>query len=113
MKIELRFRGLEASDSLREHTVRRIHLHLSRFGQDVSAVAVRIGDVNGPRGGLDKRCRITVRGPRLRLSTLEELSADAYAAVDSAVARVARAVGRDLERARDAKGDGQSVRKAP
>jgi len=113
MKVEVRFRGLEASESLREHAARRVHQHLSRFGAQLSAVVVRIADVNGPKGGLDKRCQVTVRGPRLGTSTFEGLSGDPSSAVDAVVERVARAVGRALERVRSLRQRGRSLRGAP
>lgn len=100
MKVHVRFRGLQLSGALREFVLRRVHFQLSRFGHELTAVVVRVGDVNGPRGGIDKRCQVTVRGPRVRSSTLQETSSDAYAAVSSAVDRVARTVGRGIERAR-------------
>ena len=104
MKIVVRFQGLPHSGALREHSERQALLHLSRFGRDLSSVAIRISDVNGPKGGVDKQCRVIANGPRLGLSTLEELSEDAYQAVDMAIARLARTVARGLERARDWKG---------
>jgi putative sigma-54 modulation protein len=100
MKVEIRFRGLESSDALREHAARRVHFHLSRFGHVVSAVLVRISDVNGPKGGLDKRCQVTVRGQSFGSATFGELSGDAYSAVDMAVERIGHSVGRQLERVR-------------
>jgi len=72
MKIEVRFRGIEASDTLREHVVRRVHFRLSRFGGGVGSVVVRIGDVNGPRGGVDKRCHVAARGPALAPILIEQ-----------------------------------------
>lgn len=103
MKIEVRFRALETSDSLREYVARRIHFQLSRFNGEVSWVLVRISDLNGPKGGADKRCQVTVRGPALGPVTIEDVSADAYSAADMAIERAARAVGRDIERTRAAR----------
>jgi len=100
MKIDVRFHGLESSDALREHAARRVHFHLSRFGGEVTAIVVRLADVNGPKGGVDKRCQVTVRGPRFGSATLDEMSGDAYSAVDVAVERIGRSVGRELGRAR-------------
>ena len=100
MNIDVRFRGLEPSESLRDHVVRRIHFHLSRFGHEISSVHVRISDVNGPKGGVDKQCQIKVRGRRLSAVVIDDLSGDAYSSVDMAVERVGRAVGRDIERVR-------------
>lgn len=100
MKTEVRFRGIESSDALREYTVRRIHFQLSRFNGAIGSVVVRIGDVNGPKGGADKRCHVTVRGGAVGVVTVDERSADAYRAVDLALERAARAAGRELERCR-------------
>ena len=100
MKIEVRFRGVDPSDALRRHAVRRIHFHLSRFAPEIRAVMVRLEDQNGPRGGVDKRCRVLVRGPRIGAATLADLSADAYAAIDRAVLRIGRTVARSLARGR-------------
>jgi putative sigma-54 modulation protein len=100
MKTEVRFRGLEPSDALRDHAAQRIHSHLSRFSNEVTNVLVRISDVNGPKGGLDKRCQVTVRGSRFGSATVDELSGDAYSAVDMAAERIGRSIGRELERVR-------------
>lgn len=98
MNIEVRFRGIEPSDALRDHASRRIHSHFSRFDQEITAVLVRISDINGPKGGIDKRCQVTVRGPLFGSATLDDLSGDAYSAIDMAVERVGQMVGRELER---------------
>jgi putative sigma-54 modulation protein len=100
MKIEVRFRALDPSEPLREYLLRAVHFHLSRFGTELTSVSARIGDINGPKGGIDKRCQLHVRGPRLRSFVVAEVSADAYAAVDACAERAARSVGRQLERFR-------------
>lgn len=102
MKTEIRFHGIEASESLRDHATRRSHSHLSRFGHELSGVVIHISDVNGPKGGLDKRCRITVRGPRVGSSTIDERSGDFWSAVDLAVESISRNIGRSLEKMRSA-----------
>jgi putative sigma-54 modulation protein len=100
MKIEVRFRALDASEPVREHLLRAVHFHLSRFGRELSSVSARIGDVNGPRRGIDKRCQLHVRGPRIGSIVVAEVNADAYAAVDGCADRAGRSVGRELERRR-------------
>jgi ribosome-associated translation inhibitor RaiA len=99
MKIDVRFVGLEPSDPLRHQATRRVHFHLSRYWRDIGAVHLRISDVNGPRGGVDKKCQVTVRG-RFATVLVADRSRDAYAAVDMAVKRAGRAVARALERTR-------------
>jgi putative sigma-54 modulation protein len=100
MKITVRFPGLPPSDAVREFVEQQALFHLSRFGRDVDAIEVRVRDVNGPRGGQDMECRVTVTGPRLGVVTITELSHDLYRSVGAAMTRVARALARSLERAR-------------
>jgi ribosome-associated translation inhibitor RaiA len=112
MKIEVRFRGIQASDALREHVKRRAHFQLSRFSRGLSSVVVRIGDINGPKGGADKRCHVTVRGPSINPITIDELSEDAYSASDMALERAAQTVGRELVRLRASRRPDGAVRRA-
>ncbi|HYG66633.1 MAG TPA: hypothetical protein VD838_03205, partial [Anaeromyxobacteraceae bacterium] len=63
-------------------------------------VRVVLSDVNGPKGGADKACRIDVRlrGGRAARATAVEL--DAYDAIDRAGRRVGRLVAREVARDR-------------
>ncbi len=101
MKVQVRLRGLDHSPSLVAYAMRRVHQHLSRFGRQVSGVTVRLVDVNGPKGGADKRCQVTVAGPRLGAVHLTETHHDLFAGVDLALDRLAQVIGRNLERARE------------
>lgn len=113
MQIDVRFHGLELSWALHEHTVRKLAAHLGRFRHQLTVVRVRLADVNGPRGGVDKCCRVTVEGHRIGSTTLEEHSTDAYRAVDAAVARLARTVRRALSRvSRQSRRSGASIRRS-
>jgi putative sigma-54 modulation protein len=100
MKIMVRSPGLPPSEAMREFVERQALFHLSRFGRDVDSIEVRVRDVNGPRGGQDMECKVTVAGPRLGVVTITELSHDLYRSAGAAMTRVARALARSLERAR-------------
>ena len=62
---------------------------------------LRLSDINGPRGGRDKRCRIQVPFPGTRNVVIEDTEADLYVAIDRAAERAERAVVRRLERLRE------------
>ncbi len=98
MRIDVRFRGMQASEALRRHIERRVQRRLGRFEQALGSVRVCMEDVNGPKGGVDKRCLVTLRGPTLGSLTLEESSTDAYGAASRAFARAEQALGRGLAR---------------
>ena len=59
MKLAIRFKGTHRSASLIEH-VRQLFARLSV--RRVDSLTVRLEDLNGPKGGLDKRCSISMRG---------------------------------------------------
>jgi ribosomal subunit interface protein len=100
MKVHVRCTGIEHSQSLVEHTERKIHQHLSRFGHRLSSVDARLSDVNGPRGGCDKRCLVVAHGSGLGFLRVEEVQEDFYGSVDRALARLAQSIGRSIARTR-------------
>lgn len=98
MELEVRGRHLHVSGALRQHLERRLGFALGRVSHRINTVWVRLEDTNGPKGGLDKRCRIKVAGGGGWLVMIEEHDSDAYAAVERAAGRAGRAVERTLER---------------
>src|SRR5690348_3708951 len=98
MDIDIRFRGLRGSPSLRQRVLRCIQFQLARFAADLTSVRVRVEDTNGPKGGLDKRCQFDVRGPRFGFAIVEQHSNDAWSAVDGAAHRTGRTIARLLAR---------------
>jgi putative sigma-54 modulation protein len=101
MRVHVRCTGLPHSQSLVEHTERKVYQHLSRFGGRLTSIEVRLSDVNGPRGGRDKRCQVIARAPGLGSLRVEELHDDLYAGAERALGRLAQAVGRSIARARE------------
>ena len=49
------------SEGLHDFITRRLHFVLGRFAREIERVTVRVGDLNGPRGGTDKRCHMEVK----------------------------------------------------
>lgn len=100
MKIVVRARQVELSAAQRDQMIRRAQFALSRLSLEIRDVEIVVTDVNGPRGGDDKRCQVRIRGPRLRPIVVEQTGADAVATVSDAVERAGRATLRTLERRR-------------
>ena len=98
MEIEVRAMGMPVTEGMRAHVERRLAFALDRFGRRVARVTVRVTDVNGPRGGPDKACRVDAaleNGGRVHI---DERDLDAYAAIDRAAHRLGHTVARRLER---------------
>ncbi|MBA4066598.1 MAG: 30S ribosomal protein S30 [Isosphaera sp.] len=100
MWLNIHGHGLVVDAAARERAGRRLGFALGRFGDRVGQVAVHLSDVNGPRGGVDKRCRVVVELPGHGPVVVEEADADLDALIDRAADRVGRAVVRRLVRAR-------------
>ena len=72
---------------------RRLEFALGRFGTHVRSLTVRMTDLNGPRGGVDKHCLVAIRltSPR-RLVVIQDTDVDSEVAIGRATERAARAV---------------------
>lgn len=102
MRLDIHGVNLALAGPLRLHIERRLRFALGRFGRRVAEVLVRVADVNGPRGGPDKRCRIAVRLLPGRPVVVEDTDADLHVAVDRAADRAGRTVSREIARRREA-----------
>src|SRR5690242_487729 len=100
MQLEMRGVNFELDDKLTDHIERRLRFALGRFAARIDRLTVHLSDVNGPRGGIDKRCRIAVAlVPRGRVM-VEGLGDDPFTLVTDTAKRARRAVRRTIERRR-------------
>lgn len=60
MFVEIRTRNLVVAPEIEAELQDHVSLALARFSRLIALVVVRLDDVNGPRGGIDKVCRISV-----------------------------------------------------
>lgn len=90
--------GVEVDPADREYLRRKLGRNLGKFEPSVERASVRLEDVNGPRGGVDKLCRIKVVLRGLPSVVVEERHDSLQAAMDGALKRVERAVRRATER---------------
>jgi hypothetical protein len=100
MQIEVRGRNVDPGTSLARHTERALFQALASHADHVNHVLVRFVDVNGPRGGVDKRCLVRLQVRRQGNIVVDERSADWYAAASEAARRAGEALDRLVERKR-------------
>jgi putative sigma-54 modulation protein len=100
MKLTIHSNGLNLEPLMQNRIARRMGFALGRFGDKVGRVAVRLADINGPRGGVDKRCRVLVDVASGGPTVVEVTDSDLRSAIDRAADRIGRAVHRKLERVR-------------
>lgn len=98
MTVLLHSGSFAVTPALQKFTEQQLKTVLERFGDRVERVAVRMDDVNGPRGGLDKRCGVTISLARHRQVYVEETGGDLYMALGRAIQRAKRAMVRHFDR---------------
>jgi ribosome-associated translation inhibitor RaiA len=97
MQVLFESRDPEAAQ-LRDLAVRRLKLVLRRLHSLVPRARVRLSDVNGPRGGMDKRCQVELNTEGAGTVVITALARDWHTALDSAMARAARSLTRSWQR---------------
>jgi hypothetical protein len=62
MKLIVRTRHLELTPETHQAIRQRLYTAFARISPWIRTVDVTIADINGPKGGADKQCRLRVRG---------------------------------------------------
>jgi ribosome-associated translation inhibitor RaiA len=100
MKTQIASVNFPLTDSLRSHIERRLRFALSLGEQKINRVNVRLSDVNGPRGGVDKCCQLQIVVSGMGDVVVKDIEADMYAAIAQAANRAGRTIRRRLSRRR-------------
>ena len=83
---------------LRDLSVERVRFALRRLTSMVPRAKVQFSDVNGPRGGVDKRCQVELSTDAAGTVVIASLARDWRTALDRSLARATRVLTRSLQR---------------
>ncbi len=100
MNLTIQLPHAEDSASVREHADRALRFAFTRFTDAITGIRLRLVDENGPRGGVDQRCRVHVALRSGGTIRVEGTGIDAPSAIYHVVARAERTIARRLSRAR-------------
>ena len=89
---------------LRDMALGRLKFVLRRLGTLVARARLRLSDVNGPRGGVDKQCQVALKTDGGGSVVITAASHDWHTAIDDALARAAQVLRRQLQRSRPDRG---------
>lgn len=96
MQIAIQTHGFPLTGALEKHVQDRLRFTFSRVADRVRRVRITLSDINGPRGGVDKRCLIEARLDGIPSVVIQDIQSDLYIAIDRAAGRAARSVMRRL-----------------
>jgi ribosome-associated translation inhibitor RaiA len=100
MQLDIQSRGFTLTNGILNYTKQRLHFALNRNDNHIMRVRIRLSDINGPRGGVDKRCLIELAIAGQNNILIEDIETDLYLAIDRASERCMRTFVRRLERSR-------------
>ncbi len=98
MQIDIQARNFSLTDALRSHAERRLRFALTCYDDHIQRAVMRLSDINGPRGGSDKRCHLQVVLAGLPDVVVEDTEGDLYVAIDRATDRAERTLARKIDR---------------
>ncbi len=98
MRIYLQSQGFEITPAIDEHVRRQLARNLAGSEDNIIAVDVFLGDINGPKGGMDKKALVCVQMASRLSARFEAVHSDLYRAVTVAARKAKRSVKRTLRR---------------
>ena len=102
MKIIIKAQQLKLNQKTITAMERRLHFALGRFVDSIKLVTVRLTDINGPKGGIDKECLIVVKLRKSGEVVVQGSGKDCSAMLNYCANRIGRTVERELSRNRKA-----------
>ena len=98
MQFEIRGRDISISQALHDYIERRLRFALDRFARRIRQVRVTLGDLNGPRGGIDKCCKLAILLDHSSTVVVESHASTIYAAIDYVADKATTYIDRRLKR---------------
>jgi hypothetical protein len=83
---------------MRDVSVERVRFALRRLSALVPRAKVQFSDVNGPRGGVDKRCQVELNTEAAGTVVIASLARDWRTALDRSLGRATRVLTRSVQR---------------
>jgi putative sigma-54 modulation protein len=87
MRLSLNLRGVDRDPALNRLLEGKLRTAFDQFGRWIRGVAVAIEDVNGPKGGVDKCCRVSITVPRHPGVVVEGRGTDLFAVISEVLDR--------------------------
>jgi putative sigma-54 modulation protein len=100
MKVEVNARHLTLTKSLKNYVKRRLKFALGSKSEQITRVEVTLSDINGPKGGEDKRCQMLLKIKGQNDVVIEDTQSQLYSAIDRAANRASQTASKRVDRIR-------------
>jgi ribosomal subunit interface protein len=110
MNINLQARDFHLTNSLESQIRQKMKILLDRFDDKIRATRVVLSDINGPKGGKDKRCTIKIEVHNAKTIVVDEVADNMYESISRCSQRAKRAVSKLVSKDRGKKREKGSIK---
>jgi ribosome-associated translation inhibitor RaiA len=98
MKIFFNNRNIDDASGMRSYISRKAALSFAKTQNHIESVSVTLCDINGPKGGNDKQCKVLIKASYLADIVVVEERDNLLHAIDRCIARANRTLVQQLKR---------------
>ena len=98
MKIKIQARDIALTSDLKAYVKRSIKYALGSRYDSIKHIIVTLSDINGPKGGEDKRCKVLIKLDGTKDIVIDDKQTHLHSAIDVATERASLAVTRRIGR---------------
>ena len=96
MLVNIQSRHFSLSTALSKYVKSKIQIMQSRYESKIISINVSLFDINGPKGGEDKCCKIVIKINGASSIVVQQTAEDLYNAINTCSRRARRAVKRQI-----------------
>ena len=96
--IDIQVQNFSLTSAMETHIKQKLESMHHNFGDRILSTQVHLSDVNGPKGGVNKKCLIHVELLKLPAVIVEDTEENLYSAIDNSCHSAERAVRKSLDR---------------
>jgi len=101
MSIDVNWSALQFKGKSKQIVSRQLQMLMGRFRAFLIGVRICFSDVNGPKGGVDKRCMVSAKLRSPGEITIISEGMDYLEAFHAGIARLIRSIQRELKKERE------------
>ncbi|MGK0499617.1 MAG: hypothetical protein ACJAYG_001259 [Oceanicoccus sp.] len=90
MKLVIHSKDVESEPDLSTYIEYRMGFAFARTRRLIKAVVIAITDINGPKGGVDKQCKVIIKSYGLSDIVITERQSEIKSAIDRGITRASR-----------------------
>lgn len=100
MNVQIKYHHMSEIKEVSDYIEHRMSLALNRFERRIRGIVMHIYDLNGPRGGVDKRCMALVKMKPGGSVAFELRDTDIFSVVDRVADKLKERLRREIDKRR-------------